>query len=485
MSVTLAVSVLGWLVTADQTPVTHTVRLTDQTQSNFKALQSQLAASNPGDTIELRLAPTANHQPQISFSAPLVVSQKVTITFNNTAPPGFGHPVDNVVFDGGGQVRLFEIKAGGELVLKSAKLINGNAGGSGLAGQGGAILNQGTLTLIDCHFTKNDATYGGAVASLNASLHLANGNAKNSKGFSNQMVGNRALYGTALYAEGGRIQIAAGKPPNFSVRISDQLALGAIRAPGQPVTWPTYLGIGNNFGEVTFVNPVLVANQSGGTGPGSLRHAVAQAADNEVIVIPPSINTITLDDIITISKNITIVGPAKIDGARKHPLINITGGNVRLVNLRLENGFNNLSGGAITNHGMLHLIRCRLAWNHSNSDGGGLANETHATLYSFSSFYWRNSAVSRGGGLRNNGTVYMGALSRKFSVSLVYPTFFRLKAYNGDGIDPGTVSNNIAGQGGGIYSSNTQLLGQLFLKAGSSVVAHFNLRGAIRARDFG
>lgn len=470
MSVSLSLSFCCLLFSAYQTPVTNIVRLTDNTANNFKALQSELNSSNPGDTIELRLAPTANRQPAVAFSATLVVAHPVTIAFNPIAPPGFGHHVDNVVFDGGGRMRHFLVQPGGNLTLKSIKFTRGQAAGSGKAAMGGAILNEGTLTVMDCQFIKNDATFGGAIASLDAVLHLANGSFNNTNGFTNQMTSNQAMFGLGVYALAGTLVVAEGQPPNFGVSLNDTLALAPIRKQGQPTRWPDYIGIGNNFREVNFVNTLAVTSASGGNTPGSLHAVVAGAADGDLIAFSTSIKDITLQTPLIIDKNLTLVGPVTLHGARKSPLIKVTRGRLRLYSISLYDGYNDMGGGAIHNAGELHLLSCNLRWNHSNSSGGAVYNATNATLLSFSTLYFRNSAVGSGGAVYNDGTAYFGTLDHAIPNRLVYASPFRLHAYNGSGINPGTVSNNTAGAGGGIYSANQNLLGQLFLKAGSSLV---------------
>lgn len=77
----------------------------------------------------------------ITLSDPIEVSGDLTIT-------GLGH---YVVLDGGGSTRLFNVRAGGTLLLQELMLSNGRST------NGGAIFNEGHLVLTDCIFSNNVA----------------------------------------------------------------------------------------------------------------------------------------------------------------------------------------------------------------------------------------------------------------------------------------------------------------------------------------
>lgn len=73
----------------------------------------------------------------ITISNELVVTSNVTIVQTNLTVP--------VTISAGGGSRIFNVGAGGVLNLQRLRLVKGNAGG----GNGGAILNNGTLILVE------------------------------------------------------------------------------------------------------------------------------------------------------------------------------------------------------------------------------------------------------------------------------------------------------------------------------------------------
>ena len=84
---------------------------------------------------------------------------------------GNGH-----IINANGLGRIFTVYIGGELILRNVQLINGYLPET-LSGNfdGGAILNMGTLTAIDCKFLNNYARDGGAIATDRAALTVLSG----------------------------------------------------------------------------------------------------------------------------------------------------------------------------------------------------------------------------------------------------------------------------------------------------------------------
>lgn len=87
------------------------------------------------------LSTSLNSPGTVLVTEPMLIRTNITIEGNGP----------RVVLDGGGRSRLFHVLPGGELTLRNVTLANGwNT-------NGGAILNEGRLTLIDCIFTNNVA----------------------------------------------------------------------------------------------------------------------------------------------------------------------------------------------------------------------------------------------------------------------------------------------------------------------------------------
>ncbi len=65
--------------------------------------------------------------------------------------------------DGNGSSRILYVNSGAQLTLKNLSFSGGNGGGAVYSGDGGAILNQGTLALTNCTLGGNSAAFGGAI----------------------------------------------------------------------------------------------------------------------------------------------------------------------------------------------------------------------------------------------------------------------------------------------------------------------------------
>src|SRR5262245_21521627 len=109
-------------------------------------------------SIPFNLPISVPNVPQPAGPSALVVISPITIE-------GTGETITRAV--GSLAFRLFQVTAGGNLTLRNLLLSNGLAqggagggGGGGAAGLGGAIYNQGDLTILGCTLTDNQAVGG-------------------------------------------------------------------------------------------------------------------------------------------------------------------------------------------------------------------------------------------------------------------------------------------------------------------------------------
>ena len=209
---------------------------------------------------------------------------------------------------------------------------------------------------------------------------------------------------------------------------------------------------------------VVVAN-SNGSGPGSLRQAIADASGcPAMITFAPALN----NQFINVSNGqleITGTGPTIIDASALPAGITISGNNasrvlrtgpgahVRLINLRLVDGSGLPStgvlknGGALLNEGTVILDRCTLAENavSNTTRGGGLYNMGTATLTNCTIADNPNNLdnANSGGGIFNDAAGHLTLTGC-------------------------TVSNNRASSGGGLENHGTAVLtGCTFFANGS------------------
>ena len=191
---------------------------------------------------------------------------------------------------------------------------------------------------------------------------------------------------------------------------------------------------------------ITVTNTNDG-GPGSLRQALADAHNEDVINFDPSLNgqTITLTSgELVVNKIVSIYGPGPnnltVDANHASRVFHVTGGaSAGISGLSIINGSaSGLYGGGIYNdHSTLSVINCTLRGNSANAPTGGGGGIYNDASYGTASVYVLNCTLSGnsasygyGGGIGNegyNGTATLTVLSS-------------------------TLSGNSATSGGGIYS---------------------------------
>lgn len=158
---------------------------------------------------------------------------------------------------------------------------------------------------------------------------------------------------------------------------------------------------------------IVVQNLSD-SDPGSLREAIANAVDNEVITFDPALSggTISLTSgHLYIVNDLTIDGSTlpraiKIDPARTSRIFRIsTGTAVTLNTLELANG-EDRGGGAILNKGPLTLLNCTL---HHNIAGGtsGTEDGHGGAIYSIADLSLSNCTISHNVAKKNGGAIHM------------------------------------------------------------------------------
>jgi hypothetical protein len=112
--------------------------------------------------------------------------------------------------DGNHVSRLFGVASGSSLTLNQLTLQNGYI----YADDGGAIYNEGTLTISGCNFTNNTSWYSGYISSLlggdGGAIYNGIGTVviNNSTLDGNIATGSRQAFGGAIYNESGTVRIS-------------------------------------------------------------------------------------------------------------------------------------------------------------------------------------------------------------------------------------------------------------------------------------
>jgi hypothetical protein len=239
----------------------------------------------------------------------IVLAQHTTFTLtaaDNATDGANGLPVvaanDNLTILGNGDTierstaagtpafRLFDVASGGALTLKDLTLQHGLALGSGTAAEGGAALNQGTLTLT--HVTVQNNVAQGSIGVPGTPLNPVGGNGQDASGggiwssgiltlqggsnlLNNQAIGgdggpglssDGGFDGEGGYAFGGGLDVAGGTVLVANSTLSSNSAQGGQGADG-----------GSAFGGAMFMDGAAVTLSNVGLSSNFARGGISSA----------------------------------------------------------------------------------------------------------------------------------------------------------------------------------------------------------------
>ncbi len=215
-----------------------------------------------------------------------------------------------------------------------------------------------------------------------------------------------------------------------------------------------------SLAEATVWTVTSTADKAYNPPEGTLRHAVQNAWNNDIITFANPGMEIQLTEELPISKNITIMGSSTTvrQTARYHRVFSVASGVfVRMEYLTITGGkgySGNSGGGGILNKGYLTLYRCTLRDNYASTYGGGIENYKDLTLNIV--VLENNTAAHQGGGVCNRmgGTLNAYTSTIRNNIS---------EGYGGGLTNFGTAnllshtafSGNSANRGGGIYNDGS------------------------------
>jgi parallel beta-helix repeat protein len=254
-----------------------TLTVTSTEDSGPGTLRDAIAAATGGDTIDFDGALSGQ---TITLLSPLLLNKDLTIDGSAIAAP--------VTLSGGGAVRILEVAEGATVWVLGLVFEDGQASeaqGEGLANQGGAIRNAGTLTLTRCTLTGNRGYQGAAIHNatagyLTVSECTISGNHASNSGGGIWSVGTLALHGSVISGNsaegtgGGFYSVSSQENVVTACTFEANTAMGggAIHAGGRlTVADSTFYmntaGIAGaiaNSGTLTLTNSTLVANAATG-----------------------------------------------------------------------------------------------------------------------------------------------------------------------------------------------------------------------------
>ena len=159
---------------------------------------------------------------------------------------------------------------------------------------------------------------------------------------------------------------------------------------------------------------VITVTNTNDSGPGSLRQALVDANDGDIIEFAVTGSIGLTSGELLVDKSVTISGPGAdvvaVNGNAKARVFHIASSTtVTISGLTITNG--NASsqsapdgGGIYNDHATLTLGDCTVINNVTFRDGGGVHNAGAATLTLNNSIITGNSTGNDGGGICNNGT---------------------------------------------------------------------------------
>jgi len=282
------------------------------------SLATAISNAGAGDTITFAHdCPTAT---PITLTSTQMISKNVTLD-------GMGH---TVVISGGNAVRLFTVGSGVTFTVNALTLTGGK---SGSGKNGGAIDNNGTLTVTNSTLSGNSVNGGGGGA-------IANGGTLT--------VTNSTLSGNGCYGYGGAIANSGTGTVTNSTLNSNSTTNG-------------YGGAIDNKGTLTVTNSTLNGNHAFIGGGGGIANGGTLTVTNS-----------------TLGGNFTTFGSGgAIDNNGTLTVTNST-----LSNNSTTNG----DGGGIANGGTLTVTNSTLSGNSasfrggSRGSGGGIYNQSGGTL---------------------------------------------------------------------------------------------------------
>jgi len=364
---------------------------------------------------------------------------------NTTGTETITGPAAGVTVSAGGKSRVFLVDKLVTASISGLTFSGGKVSGGGVAGFGGGLLNDGTVSLTDCTVSSNSAYNGGGLFN-DGSANLTDCTVS----------GNSAGY------DGGGLD-NAGTMTLTDCTVSHNLAFGG----------ESYGGGLFNYGTANLTNCTVSSNTAGGFdigGGGGL------ANDR---------GTMTLTDC-------TVSGNSVVYNESGGGLDNVVG-TANLTGCTISDNTSEGAGGGLVNWGTANLIACTVSGNkydglsnlgtanltnctlsgNSGGNGGGLENAGKANLTNCT---LSGNSATYGGGLSNYGTANLTSCTLSGNSATDGGALFNHATMN---LTACTVSGNwTPNVGGGLDNSGTANLTD-------TIVAGNTLPNSLIANDIG
>ena len=140
-------------------------------QGPDESADPQISVDDPASPIEVGPCSFTEFNNKLWYGSVFSLTGNITRSENDWQEIGIGEGMNITIYGNGYAIdanklgRCFVVYPGGELTLINVKLVNGYLPPTlDRDFDGGAILNMGTLTIVDCEFRDNYARDGGAIS---------------------------------------------------------------------------------------------------------------------------------------------------------------------------------------------------------------------------------------------------------------------------------------------------------------------------------
>jgi hypothetical protein len=271
IGVCIAVIVVCAGYPAQSAQAAGTTRTVDTcTNGDTNSLDTLLGLSGNGDTINFSVNCTEATTPIIP-PGELIINPSITID-------GAGH---TIAVDGGAANRIFRIASTATVTLGNLTITNG------LSGDGGGILNFGTLTINNSTITGNTANGSGGGVRSDGTLTMTNSTVSNNS--ANASTGT----GGAIVATGGGATFSnvtiSGNTASRGGGVGIVLNTVVVSATNSTISGNSSAGNGGGIftggGTVTLTNTIVAGNTDTTPGhpPDDINGTVAAASKNDLI----------------------------------------------------------------------------------------------------------------------------------------------------------------------------------------------------------
>jgi hypothetical protein len=378
---------------------------------------SLTAATVPDLIADINSANAAGGANTITLTAkttsPYVLTRVNNSTYGTTGPgllDSNGLPIiaanDNLTIVGNGDTiergtlsvystfRLFAVAGGASLTLQNLKLQYGGGDTNGVAENGGAIFNQGTLDLNGVTVQGSSAIFGGGIYSDYNSVTLLEGGTIVQK--NSAFAYSAGLYsagspgcGGGLYCNGAMLTVTNSTLDNNYAGSGDG---GALYVNGGNVSLSNDTIESNKAA----VGGGLFVNGSGSAGPATVTLSYDTVESNTASIgaglyVAGGDVTLSYDTVVSNAANQRIVN----NGGGLY----VAGGNVTLSNDTLESNKATSGGGLYVAGGNVTLTNDTVESNTATSDGGGLYVFRGGAATLSNDTFESNTASAYGGGI--------------------------------------------------------------------------------------